>query len=124
MNKIYTNRPLVLPEDSKKRLKNRTDGVKFKELLRNKLKSKELKFSKHAQQRIQSRGIEFTEQDLNQLQKGIKKARNKGAKESLVLVNNNAYVVSIKNDTVITAMDEGSMKDNLFTNIDSAIVMK
>jgi flagellar operon protein len=83
---------------------------------------KELKFSKHAQQRMESRSIQLSEQDLQILNSAVEKADEKGASESLVLLRDLAFVVSIKNRIVVTAMDGDRMKANVFTNIDSAII--
>jgi flagellar operon protein len=83
----------------------------------------ELKFSAHAQQRIQDRNISLSSQDLSRLQQGVAQAAAKGSKESLLLKDNLAFVVSVKNNTVITAVDAASMKGNVFTNIDSAVIV-
>jgi len=84
----------------------------------------DVKFSQHAIQRLQSRNITIDQAGLAKLNGAVNKAAQKGAKESLVLMDNNlALVVSVKNKTVITAMDGASMKNNLFTNIDSAIII-
>jgi flagellar operon protein len=82
-------------------------------------------FSKHALERLQSRKITLGQAELSQLSDAVEKASQKGAKESLILMNNNnlAFVVSVKNKTVITAMDGASIKDNVFTNIDSAVMI-
>ena len=82
-----------------------------------------VKFSQHALDRLQSRNMQLSVADLQKLNSAVEKAEKKGAKESLMLLNNMAFVVSVKNKTVITAMDGQSMKDNVFTNIDSAIVL-
>ncbi|MCK8816526.1 flagellar protein [Natroniella sulfidigena] len=125
MTRIYGQRPITPPHSKRKQTNQVRDKNKFKDLLHNKLKqSSKLNFSKHAKQRLQSRQIDFKEQDLKKLDQAVEKAKDKGAQESLILVNNNAYIVNVKNKTVITAMDEESMEENLFTNIDSAIVMK
>lgn len=90
-----------------------------------KLKQKEqLSFSKHAKKRVESRSIPFTQVEMEKLQSGTEKARAKGARDSLIMVNNTAYIVSVENNKVITAVDEESMSDNVFTNIDSAVFMK
>lgn len=85
--------------------------------------TEEIKFSSHAQQRMRSRNINFGPQEMNLLQNAVQKAREKGARESLILMGDMALVVSIKNNTVITAMDGQSIKENVFTNIDSAVVL-
>ncbi|HEX3047301.1 MAG TPA: flagellar biosynthesis protein, partial [Bacillota bacterium] len=58
------------------------------------------------------------------LRDAVNKAEAKGARESLILMDQMALVVSIKNRTVITAVDNESLKDNVFTNIDSAVIVK
>lgn len=95
----------------------------FDEILNEKLKFSEIKFSHHAQQRLKSRNIELSEDDIHKLRSAMDKAREKGARESLILVDRLALVVSIKNNTVITAVDEPNLKENVFTNIDSAVIV-
>ena len=90
----------------------------FKSILQDRLK-----VSGHAQTRMQSRNIELDASAWDRVMKGVDMAAAKGAKESLVLVDNAALVVSVKNRTVITAVDRDSLKDNVFTNIDSAVVV-
>ncbi len=82
-----------------------------------------LKFSTHAIERIQSRGIKLTPDDMKKLNDAVDKAIQKGSKDTLVLMGENAFVVSAKNKTVITAMDKNQMKENVFTNIDSTVFM-
>ena len=82
-----------------------------------------LKFSKHAQQRLQSRNIKLTEQDVNRIQNAVGQAREKGARDSLIIMDRLDLVVSVKNNTVITAVDDESIRDNVFTNIDSAVII-
>ncbi len=83
----------------------------------------QLKVSGHAQTRLQSRNIELGKAEWERVMNGVNKAAEKGAKESLVMVDDVALVVSIKNRTVITAVDKANLKDNVFTNIDSAVVV-
>ena len=81
-----------------------------------------VKFSQHASQRLQTRNISLSNEQMNQLKSAVDKAAQKGARESLILMNNDlALVVSVTNRTVITAMDGSSIRDNVFTNIDSAV---
>lgn len=82
-----------------------------------------VKFSQHAIDRMQSRNLGFSSSDLLKLNDAVDRIAQKGGKESLVYMNNVALVVSIKNKTVITAMDGNSAKDNIFTNIDSAAII-
>ena len=83
----------------------------------------DLKFSAHAQARLTSRGIELSPSELVKMKEAIQRAGEKGSKESLILTDKAAFVVSVKNNTVITAVDRESMKDNIFTNIDSTIMI-
>lgn len=82
-----------------------------------------LKVSGHAQTRLSSRGIELNKDAWDRVTNGVEKAAAKGAKESLVMVDDVALVVSVRNRTVITAVDKDSLKDNVFTNIDSAVIV-
>lgn len=83
-----------------------------------------LKFSAHALQRLESRQITLTADDVSRMNAMADRAAAKGSKQSLFLMNDVALVVSIKNRTVITAVDAASMKENVFTNIDSAAIIK
>ena len=80
-------------------------------------------FSQHAIARMQSRNLDLSEQDLGKLDDTVEKMAQKGAKESLIYLNDIALVVSVTNKTVITAMDGASAKENIFTNIDSAAIL-
>jgi len=93
-------------------------GTDFAQLLQN-----QLKVSGHAQTRLQSRGIQLGPDEWNRVLSGVQKAAAKGAKESLVMVDNVALLVSVKNRTVITAVDQENLKENVFTNIDSAVIV-
>lgn len=82
-----------------------------------------LKFSNHAVERMQSRGIRFTPEDMTRLNEAVNRAASKGSKDSLILMKDSALIVSVKNKTVVTVMDKTALKENVFTNIDSTIVM-
>ena len=82
-----------------------------------------LKFSAHAIDRLRSRGISFDQDMLKRIESAVDKAADKGSKESLVITDDSALIVSVKNKTVITAMDRGTMKENVFTNIDSTVLV-
>jgi flagellar operon protein len=82
-----------------------------------------VKFSNHAIERMQARGIRFSQEQLDNISSAVTKAAQKGAKETLVLTDENALIVSIKNNTVVTVMDKAMLKDNVFTNIDSTVVL-
>ena len=82
-----------------------------------------IKFSNHAIERMHSRGISYNPENLQKLDEAIKKAAAKGSKDTLVLMNDSALIVSVKNNTVVTVMDKNSLKENVFTNIDSTVVI-
>ena len=82
-----------------------------------------LKFSSHAVERMHSRGISFAPETMRGIEQAVKKAADKGSKDTLVLAGENALIVSVKNNTVVTVMDKNMMKENVFTNIDSTVVV-
>ena len=82
-----------------------------------------VEFSKHAIQRISERSIDLSEGDLERLNKGVEIAADKGSSETLVLVDTNAFVVSVKNNKVITTISKEELQGNIFTNIDSTVIM-
>jgi flagellar operon protein len=95
-----------------------TQGVDFNAVLQDKLK-----VSNHAQTRLQSRDLQMDGDQWNRVLNGVEKAAQKGAKESLVMVDDVALVVSVRNRTVITAVGQDQLKENVFTNIDSAVIV-
>ena len=85
--------------------------------------SSELKFSKHATMRLEHRNINLSEEQSMRLENGVQKASEKGIKESLVIVDSLAFIVNVPNKTVVTAMDQEESGDNIFTNIDGAVII-
>jgi len=85
--------------------------------------TKEIRFSQHAQDRLKARNITFSQDQLQQLEGAVNSVAQKGGRESLVMMGDAALVVSVKNRTVVTAMDRSQMQGNVFTNIDSAVVI-
>ena len=81
-----------------------------------------LRFSAHAQTRLQSRHIDLQPAHLQRLQSAVGRAAGKGSRDSLVLMDDMAFVVSVTNRTVVTVVDKDSLKQNVFTNIDSAVI--
>lgn len=96
--------------------------LSFKEILDSKQSEKTngLKFSKHANQRLAMRNINLSAEQMERLENSTTKAREKGIRESLVMVDDMAFIVNIKNNTVITAV--GDSADSIFTNIDGAVI--
>ena len=100
----------------------------FEEVLRRKqndsvMESSDLKFSKHAANRLNDRNILLTDSQNVRLENGVKQASEKGIKESLVLVDSLAFIVNVPNKTVVTAMDQSETTGNIFTNIDGAVII-
>jgi flagellar operon protein len=79
-------------------------------------------FSRHALQRLQQRGITLDQSTLGRLSDGVSRAAGKGSRDSVVFVDGTAYVVSVANNTVITAVGSEHMRQQVFTNIDSAVI--
>lgn len=85
-------------------------------------RSEELHFSKHAANRLNDRDIALTNDQMERLSLGTQKAQAKGIKESLVLVDDLAFIVNIKNNTVVTALDSTKADESVYTNIDGAVI--
>lgn len=132
--RIYMNpvRPLHLPNkptqtDPNRNTATNPSGTPFSELLKQELRhggNQPIQFSKHAEKRLASRNINMDEKRIERLTKAVDQVAAKGAKESLLLMDDIAFVVSVKNRMVITAVDGQSMEENVFTNIDSAVIVK
>jgi flagellar operon protein len=86
------------------------------------LERSQLEFSKHALKRIEQRGLQLDAPRLDRLEQAVDRAEAKGARDSLILLDELALVVSIQNRTVLTAMDESARKEHVFTNIDSVVI--
>lgn len=95
----------------------------FQTILNDKIYDKNVKISSHAQKRLNQRNVELSSKDLHKLGQAMDKAEAKGAKESLVLYRNIAFITNIENRTIITAVDKGSSREDVFTNIDSAVIL-
>lgn len=125
-NRLYFEHRVaaVIPQQPIKKAENgqASTAMSFQRILADEISAK-LKFSQHAQQRLKQRNIELGAEELTKLNAAAQKAREKGAKESLILYKDLALIVSIKNNTVITAVDGQSLRENVFTNIDSAVIV-
>lgn len=126
VDKVFFPNPIQVNTD--RSLTQRKPGLTvggdstFARVLDEKLPSQGLTFSNHAMERLKSRGISLSQTDMEKLEGAVENVAKKGGKESLVLVGDAALVVSVKNRTVVTALDRESMKGNVFTNIDSAVI--
>lgn len=94
----------------------------FAEILRSKLTG--VTISAHAQSRLSQRNIQLTAQDLSKLENAIDKIAAKGGRDSLIQMEDTTFVVNVPNRTVVTAMDSESARDNVWTNIDSAVFIR
>lgn len=105
------------------------NGLTFQEILQQKTQpdieqaETEVKFSKHASNRLADRNIELTNEQLERLKEGTQKASEKGINESLVLIDSLAFIVNIPSNTVVTAMNQTDTAQNVFTNIDGTVIM-
>jgi len=95
----------------------------FKTAFSQELSKSSVNFSKHAQQRLFSRGIDLSQEKLSQISEAIDKAAVKGSKDTLILDDRAAYVVSIPSRTVITAFSRANLQEGVFTSIDSAVIL-
>ena len=129
---IKTNRFLSIEQlqdqyltKQKQPVNNKTsEGMSFQDILTSKSTADaQVKFSKHAANRLSSRNIELTDSQMNRLQEGTLKAQEKGIKESLVLVDSLAFIVNVPSNTVVTAMNQNETNENIFTNIDGAVII-
>lgn len=115
----------VEPSKNVQNTKNKSipEGPSFNEVL-NKIKSNEsVKFSKHAMDRLNSRNISLTDQDINRINTAIDKAGQKGVKEALIMMDDKVFIASVQNKTIITAAVDDQLRDSVFTNIDGAVIV-
>lgn len=98
----------------------RANAATFDSLLKKELDG--IRLSAHAEERLRSSRIELTQEHMDRLKGAVSKAAAKGARESLILLDDLALVVSVKNRTVITAIAPDRIRENVFTNIDSAVI--
>lgn len=126
VNKVDLTRPILpvtRPQPTKSKPETKITEPCFKQVLQGKLQKGEVQFSKHAKERMASRNIRLAPAELTKLSEAVNKASSKGSKESLIMFSHAAFIVNIPNQTVITAVDAESMKENVFTNIDSAVII-
>lgn len=98
-------------------------GAAFEQVLQQRLHGQGVKLSAHASARLQESRRQLSPQELSRIAKAVDQVQAKGGKESLLLIDNLALVVSVPNRTVITAVTDTRMRDNVFTNIDSAVIL-
>ena len=107
--------------------KAKAPEVSFNDILKQKsqimIPRQDLRFSKHAAGRLVERNIALSDEQMVRLNDAARKASEKGIKESLVIVDSLAFIVNVPNNTVVTALDRTDSEDNVFTNIDGAVIV-
>lgn len=99
-------------------------GSGFDSVLREHLnKTSGVQFSKHAAARVEQRRIEVTGSFMEHLNQAVEKAQDKGAKNVVIISDRGAFIINVPNKTVVTTMSNQEMKENIFTNIDSAVLL-
>lgn len=95
----------------------------FGQILQQQIENRDVKFSKHATQRAAERGIAIEDKLLRDIGEAVEKAKEKGVKDIVVIGKQGAFVVNVENKTVVTSMNTMEMKNNIFTNIDGAVII-
>jgi flagellar operon protein len=120
VGKIYTGRMVpTVTQQHKSSSSKSSDQASFESLLQNSL----VRFSNHAVKRLEQRGLDLKPDQLQKIENAINDVAAKGGKESLILLKDMALIVNVNNRTVVTAMDGSNMRDNVFTQIDSAVII-
>lgn len=114
--------PVNIP-NSQPKVQTDDNGRSFSDILKQKLNTQELTFSKHALSRIDQRNINMTDSQVDRLNNAVSKADSKGLKDTLVLLDSNAFIVNVPSKTIITALNGEELKENVFTNIDGAVIV-
>jgi flagellar operon protein len=126
LNKINLYHPVLPPTNVQRKEPNQTatkSGLDFKGILQQKLSNEGIKFSSHCIKRLEQNNIQISPEQIDKLNSAVDKAQAKGAKESCIIMDEMAFIVSINNRTVITVVEGSRMKDSVFTNIDSAVIL-
>ncbi len=114
-------RPLPGPQPPVQPKRPAAGGPRFGDVLARTLE--EVRFSQHAAERLRARGIQLGPDEARRLAAGVERAAAKGARDSLILLGDLAFIVSVKNRTVVTAVDGPRLREGVFTNIDSAVLV-
>lgn len=113
-NTIFVDKHNEIKNDSK---------LSFEEVFHKTRINKELKISKHAIEKMHRRNIELSKTQINKIENALEKAENKGINETLLLMDDIILIASVKNKTVITAVTSKNLKEQVFTNIDGAVII-
>lgn len=129
MSVIYNNKPIIpigrsIPASKPTESGIKSSGTSFDAIYREELtKQTEVKFSKHALERLQMRNISLSKDEMGKLNDAVNKAAEKGVKETLIIMGNSAFIANVKSKTIITAAAGDNLKENVFTNIDGAVII-
>lgn len=100
-----------------------SDEASFSRILKKELNKDELKFSKHAQQRVDSRQVEVTPQLMEKLNDAVSQAKEKGIDDALIISNKSLFIVNVASNTVITTLNNEESKNRIFTNINGTVII-
>lgn len=116
-NRIHAYHPIPLPAQNNKSVKEKTN---FSDILK---EQQQIQVSKHASHRMQERSIHLSSTDWNKMNTKLEEAKNKGVKESLVIMEKAAFIINAENKKMITAMDRSEINSKIFTNINGTILI-
>ncbi len=111
--------------DNTNRSKNTTpnSSISFNDVLKQISEKDSVKFSKHAMSRLNERDITLTSEEITKINKAVDQAEGKGIRDALILMDDKVFIANVKSRTIVTAADEKNLKDNVFTNIDGAVIV-
>lgn len=127
MNRIDINRiesQLIANNNNKNNINKNNNRKTFDQVFNDLEKNKNsIKFSKHATQRLNSRKIDISKEEITRLESAFDKAEKNGVKDALILMDNKAFIANVKSKTIVTTVEKESLKQNVFTNIDGAVII-
>lgn len=100
-----------------------TSSISFNDVLKQISEKDSVKFSKHAMSRLNERDITLTSEEITKINKAVDQAEGKGIRDALILMDDKVFIANVKSRTIVTAADEKNLKDNVFTNIDGAVIV-
>jgi len=124
---LKTTDPVVKPAPGKAPARKQQPGrkdISFHQVLDQVQEKQEVVFSAHARERIENRKIEIGAEDLHKIEQAMDKVKAKGARSSLLMFGDVALLASVTNRTIITAVDGKEEQEQIFTGIDSAVILK
>jgi len=122
-SRINATRSADTPATGKTEENKQANGQSFADLLAAKMNAGGLTFSKHAMQRVAEREMDLSAEDVTKLNDAAKRAGAKGLDNTLVLTGKGAFIINVSHNVVVTAMNNNDMKENVFTQIDGAVII-